>query len=277
MADQTTGDIFRQWLNSLNDRAWEIALHFLDQTITFNGRERANEQFLADIKENTETIPDKTIELDMFIVDTNSEKVAARLIHGGTFSKPYLGVDATGKRIEWPEHMLCWLKNGKITRITTLIDLEIMKEQNPKIPRTPSLQQRKPAEPVNLGDNYRQYVNAINTLTMQDHFPKYCQPQLTHNMRRLTIDQYRLFIESSFDNIQGLTFTIKELIIDDASQQLAARLEFGGRSVKEFMRIPPSGQEVQFWEHVFYVFDEGRITWVWAMLDLEAYKGRLDG
>lgn len=274
MASQITGDVFRSWLSSLNDRNWDDAALFLDETITFNERNLTKQEYMSEIQESFKAIPDDNIELDMLIVDTNSPKLAARLIHSGTLSKPYHGVQVTGKRIKWPEHMLCWFKDSKIIRIQTLHDIEIMKEQNPKIPRTPTLQQRPPSEPVNLAENYRAYVNTINTLTMQDHFPKYCQPTLTHNTRKLTIDEYRLFIEGSFENIQGLTFTIKELIVDDASQVLAARLEFGGRSVKEFMGIPPSGEEVRFWEHVFYAFDGGKITWVWAMLDLEAYRGR---
>lgn len=263
---------FRRWIDSINAHDWDAGLDSLHTTVNLNGNDEANTLVISMIREEVQAIPDKKSSLDMLIIGKTSEKLATRLIHSGTLKRSYRGAEVTGAKIEWVEHMFCWFKDGKIVRISSLVDVDGLRKSDKEVPRTPSLEQKKPASSVDLEEVYRQYVQAINTLTMKEEFPKYCHAQLTHNTRHLSIDEYRLFIEASFENIQGLTFHVKEVIVDEDSQRLAARIEFTGRSVKKFMGIAPTGREISLCEHVYYEFDDGKITWVWALLDLESYR-----
>lgn len=79
-------------------------------------------------------------------------------------------------------------------------------------------------------------------------------------------------IESSFDDIRGLHFSVEELVVDDDSAQIAARLGFTGLPVRSFRGIEPTGKEVRFSEHAYYKLHQGRIFWVTSLLDLEAYR-----
>ena len=272
MTSKATEERYRQWIDSWNNRDWEPGLRSLNSNVLHNGTDVLSTDVISKIREEVEAIPNKKTSIDMLIIDSRPVKLAARLIHSGTLEESYRGADVTGKKIEWVEHMFCWFEDGKIVQIATLVDVDGLRGQDTKVERSPSTDRKKSAEPVDLKEAYRRYVHSINTLTMKKEFPKYCQPHLTHNTRRLSIDEYRTFIEASFDNIQGLTFNVKEVIVDDEAQQLAARIEFTGRSAKEFMGIPPTGRAIDLCEHVYYAFDEGKITWVWALLDLEAYR-----
>lgn len=111
---------------------------------------------------------------------------------------------------------------------------------------------------------------------MTEHFPSYYHPTVAHNPRQLGLDQYSSYIEDSFDEIQGVTFTIKEIVADDEAQHVAAPLEFTGTPVRGFRGIQPNGKGVRFWEHVFYILDGGKVSWVWSILDQEAYRKCLE-
>ncbi|KAF7559171.1 hypothetical protein G7046_g4972 [Stylonectria norvegica] len=253
-------DVYRKWLDATNERKWEDALQYLAAELTIDGHQLTNKEYLLQVQSALEAAPDRRTELDTFIADTSADKAAARLIHGATFIKPYNGVKVTGESTEWTEHALYTFVEDKIAHITSLVDLDSARENKRQVTRTPHLKRKQPLQEIDLAAAYRRYIAAINDHEMAEIFPTYCHPELIHNMRRLSLEQYWRFIEGSFEEIQGLSFTIREIIVDKASQQLAARLEFTGKPVKEFMGIQPTGKEVKFWEHVYYTFDDGKMS-----------------
>ncbi|KAL6855481.1 hypothetical protein ACO1O0_006630 [Amphichorda felina] len=266
-------EAYRSWLDAVNRQDTEGIHKLLSDSIVYNGDTTFSK---ADyIGHMTETLPefsiDHRIDLDMLTVNNDASALAARLIHQATLSD---------QRVEWPEHIFIWFNaDGKISRIQTLIDLDALHSDTPSVPlpRTSHTNPSTLPPGSDLPAMYRAYIHAINTHTMTEHFPLYCHPSVTHNARALSLGEYGGFIEDSFGEIRGLSFTVREIVADDDAQYVAARLEFTGTPVSEFRGIRPNGRAVRFWEHVLYGLDGGRISWVWSLLDLEAFRRCLEG
>ncbi|KPM39259.1 hypothetical protein AK830_g7320 [Neonectria ditissima] len=268
----TTNDIshvYHGWLDAVSTRDWDSASKLFASEILHNEETITSQTFLGRVRDEVAAMPDSRIETSIFVLDDPAEKIAAQLVHRGTLVKPHRGVADTGKQIQWSEYVFCGFRNGKLSAWMSLWDLDASKSQSTS---NSTGRFTKRDSDVDLKNLYRQYIHSINTLTMAEHFPDYCQPRITHNGINLSIDEYRSFIESSFEEIKGLKFTIAELVADKESQRLAARLEFSGCPVAEFRGIQPTGNEVTFSEHVLYELDEGKIARVWSVLDLEAYR-----
>ncbi|KAK7398442.1 hypothetical protein QQX98_012193 [Neonectria punicea] len=264
---------FHSWLEAVNTRDWDSALDHLASEILHNEEAITAQTFLRKLQNNLAAMPDSKTESNLLVVDKHAGKIAARLTHFGTLVKPLRGVEVTGKQLEWSEYVFCEFGNGKICAWASLWDLA---HRPSGISDRSSDRATDLNGDIDLENLYRRYIHSINTLKMAEHFPDCCQPQITHNGINLSIDEYRTFIESSFEEIKGLTFTIVKLVADKESQRLAARLEFTGRPMKEFRGIQPTGNEVNFSEHVIYELDEGKIARVWSVLDLDAYRASME-
>lgn len=125
-------------------------------------------------------------------------------------------------------------------------------------------------------DRYHKYIGCINSNTMQSELQKYCQPQVTHNDRILSLDQYSQLIQDSKDAIPDLHFRIDTILFDEESQKLAVRLAFTGTPTGTVAGRDPTGQKVFFSEHVFYQLREGKIHQVWSLVDWDAVRLQLD-
>ncbi|CCF47330.1 hypothetical protein CH063_04122 [Colletotrichum higginsianum] len=92
----------------------------------------------------------------------------------------------------------------------------------------------------------------------------------------MPLEEYRRGVEGSREAISGLRFEIQELLVDDETQQVAARLQITGTPVAEFAGARPNGKAVKFHEHCMYRFDKGKIALVWATMELDAYRRQLE-
>lgn len=258
-------DLYSLWLDAVNLGKWREASQLVGSAVIYNDKQLTNEEFSRQVQEDRESFSDKKTTLDMCIIGNNNASLATRLIHSAT-------LPTSPSAIEWEELSFCWFKDEKLVKVTSLTDVDAKQKQTASVPRTPSLDRKPAPSGFSIENTYEDYIHAINTLTMKETFPRFCQPTVTHNTRSFSMDEYRIMIEDSFRQIKGLNFTITELVADDASQQVASRLEFTGKPVEEFVGIQPTGRDVNFWEHAFYQLDEGKIVRVWSILDLDSYR-----
>jgi predicted ester cyclase len=285
MAVPRIGDTFRAWVEAINGRNWPKAAEHVAPTVVFGGQQLSREQFVASIRDSIEAFcPDARLEVDMTITSAAGDRLAVRVIHAATFAKETMGVPATGKRVEYAENSMVWGdESGLVARVQSLTDWDAARQGVTHVERTPEdLPRRPPAlagdgERQDLDAQYRAYIDIINARTMPRDLPRHVHPRLQHNHRDLTLPEYCRLIESSFEEIDGLTFTIVDLVVDEASQRVASRLEFTGTPLKPFRGIQPTGRSVKFWEHAYYQLDEGKISYVASILDFEAYKKCLEG
>lgn len=195
--------------------------------------------------------------------DEEAGTVAARLI-------------AKSSSGEYAKHLYCWYKEARIEKITEILDVDAMEQQQPDIVRAPTWSGSPPAaQAFDLKGFYRDYISCINAQTMTSNLDRFCHPVVTHNGIRLPIDEYRGLMEDSQEAISGLTFNIHTTIVNQKTQQLAARIEFTGTPAREWAGAKPNGKPVEFSEHVFYWLDDGKIKEVVSLVDLKAYREQL--
>ncbi|KAK7229340.1 hypothetical protein V2G26_001510 [Clonostachys chloroleuca] len=185
--------------------------------LNHNGQQLGKQEYLDGLLKATADTQD--IVVDMLIVSSQNPAVAARLIHHS----------GQGHQ-QHPEYVF----------------VHFSSQPSPKITNTNAVK--------DLPSFYTDYIASINTHTMEEHFPRFCQPNLTHNTRSLDIPSYIHLIESSFEDIRGLHFNVVDLVADEAKQQVASRIEFTGRPVRPFRGVEPG------------------IVRVWSVLDMGAYK-----
>lgn len=125
---------------------------------------------------------------------------------------------------------------------------------------------------TDLTTTYRAYIACLNT---QDwaNLGQFVAEDAQHNGRPFGLAGYRAMLEQDFQDIPDLVFTIELLVANPP--HIAARLAFDCTPKGSFLGLPVNGRRVQFTEHVFYEFDDGKITKVWSILDKVAIEAQL--
>ncbi|KAJ7705325.1 hypothetical protein B0H17DRAFT_1126179 [Mycena rosella] len=86
------------------------------------------------------------------------------------------------------------------------------------------------ASQADLQTFYRTYIEAINALPTSTLDP-FLAPEIIHNDKRLSATEYRALI------LDQSTFTIEDLVLDEHTKRIAARLSIevglGARRIKE--------------------------------------------
>jgi predicted ester cyclase len=269
---------YHDWINALNNRDTQFVSNSVAEVAVHDGERIDKEQYVRRVFDILEASSVTKIELDTLIVDTTAQATAARLIHRGTLKIPYLGASVTGKPIEWSEYTLTWFNDdNKIVRTDNLVDVDALRAGTPEAPRTPSLTYSLPPMNFDIAAMYRGYLDTINAQTTKENLHKFVQPVVTHNLHVSNLDQYRLFIEDSFEQVEGMHLKLTDIIVDDVSQQIASRIELSGKPVGSWLGIPPTGRSMRFPEHAFYTLDGGKIAYLWAIRDFDTYKKCLEG
>lgn len=264
--------VLQEWLHAQCARDWELAASLLSAHVVINGQELSANEYIHRLESLTANATNWTASIDLLIQDDDETKLAARVIHSTSLD------DVVPPKASRVEHLFLWTSQGKMAKLISLNDRHDLNEQATAVASTPTASQNTINESKSsLGSLYTEYIDTINTLTMGDNLDKYCHPVVTHNDHTYSIDEYRMMIESSFDDIKGLHFAINDLVIDSKSQYIGALLGFTGTPVKAFRGILPTGRDVQFSEHAFYRLRYGKIEQVWSLLDLESFKRSITG
>jgi predicted ester cyclase len=242
---------------------------FVQPTVTVNNNVLQRDAFFTHLRSDTE-INNTSSKLDSSVVDVNAQAIAARVIKTPSISSEEA---STGQLVQYQEIMLAWFIDGRLSTIKSLRDDDARRAKEHSTTGTPThLLGYLNSTPVDLDSIYRRYIKSINEKTMEVTFEEFCKPLVTHNTHEKTIAEYISLIQESQEAIQGLYFDIQHLLVDNISGQVAARLEFTGVPVKTWANAEPNGQSVKFHEHVMYWFDEGKIHWVWSVVDLDTYR-----
>ncbi|KAM3497058.1 hypothetical protein MY10362_009575 [Beauveria mimosiformis] len=255
---------FSQWLDALWNGDWGHAETFVADDVIVNGSSMAGHAYIQKLKdENFETA-----RLDLCIVDDERAELAARFV----FPRSPEPLD---KDKEWTAQTFFSFANDKIAAVQALAGANKSAGPEPNGQTNQETALPKTLTSLDLRKFYTDYIDSINTRTMRDRFQEFCRGVVVHNYFSYVRRQYRGLIESSFDEISGLRFTIERLIVNEETQQVAARLAFTGVPTKNFRGIAPTGNPVSFGEHALYQLEEGRIKQVWSLLDLAAYQASI--
>ncbi|KAK2024649.1 SnoaL-like polyketide cyclase [Colletotrichum zoysiae] len=272
------GARLREYLDCLNNRKFDVIGNHIADTISRNNRTQTRQEHIDRLRSRVEGLAAFQIKIDTLLVDKKAKAVAVRYINRVTLDDAMVYADTDGKTYEFDEQCFVWFDDrGKIARMLTLQDNDGIRLQTPEAAVTPRFFTRTaPKEPVDLAAAYRKYVASINHGTMAKEFPRYCKREVRHNNRVLPVEDYWRGMEASKEAISGLHFHIQELLVDDETQQLAARLQITGLPVAEFAGAKPNGKSVKFHQHCMYRYDNGKIALVWATMELDSYRRQLE-
>ncbi|KAJ4115356.1 hypothetical protein NW768_011208 [Fusarium equiseti] len=249
-------------LSAQHDAQWDKLESLVQPTVTINDKSLQQDGFVAHLRSDGES-KNISAKVESSVVDVDAQAIAARVIKTESISE---------STVRYQEIMLAWFKDGRLSAIKSLQDNDARRAKEPSATETPGHLLNANPSGVDLDSTYRAYIKSINEKTMENTFDKFCQPVVTHNTHEKTIAEYISLIQESQEAIQGLYFDIQDLLVDEESGRVAARLEFTGVPVKTWANAEPSGQAVKFHEHVMYWFDKGKIHWVWSIVDLDTYR-----
>jgi predicted ester cyclase len=123
-----------------------------------------------------------------------------------------------------------------------------------------------------LRRHYLGYIDALNERRFDD-LGEFLADELTYNDQPTTRGQYQQDRRDEVDIIPDLRFNVGLLVVED--DVVACKLDFDCTPVKTFLGYEPSGDRIQFTEHVFYRFAGERIVEVISLLDLAAIRRQL--
>ncbi|KAF4443328.1 polyketide cyclase [Fusarium acutatum] len=252
-------DLLKSILDARNETNWESLESLFQPIMLIDTTSQQRDNFIANLRSATGV----SVKLDSWVVDVNAQAVAARVVKTETLH---------GERCEYQEIILTWFADGRLATLKRLKDGD---SRSAKQTTTPSLLEELKPTSLDIAALYSEYIKSINDKTMEANFDKFCQPSVTHNTVEKTIAEYITLISESQSAIRDLYFDIQDLIVDKDAGRVAARLEFTGVPVKTWGGAEPNGKAVKFHEHVMYWLDEGKIHWVWSVVDLDTYRKQL--
>lgn len=248
--------LLQKWASAVAAGDWAAVEGVLAPSLSVNGVTRTRSSYIQELRSKQQIT-----KLDLLIGNDEKPEIAARFLCNDPS-------EAVSQGEEWTEQGFYSFTDGSISSMQSMAGANTAGTHLP-------IKDEEASESTAAADLckfYTDYIESINTLTMGEHFDTFCQDAVVHNYHSYTREEYKQMIESSFEEITGLHFTIEKLLVNTTGQQVAARLGFTGVPTKEFRGIPPTGKCVRFSEHAFYQLEQGRIRQVWSLLDLEAYR-----
>ncbi|KAJ4269470.1 hypothetical protein NW762_001130 [Fusarium torreyae] len=269
-------DLLETIISAQNEGKWDTLEHLVQPNVVINDNSQQRDVFIAKLRSDIEN-QGKSSKLDSCVVDVNAQAITARIIK--TQTPPAEKEEERAsiiQTIQYQEITLAWFIDGQLSALKTLQDNDARRAKQHSATATPThlLENSSPTS-LNLEEMYRGYIKSINDKTMEANFQNFCKPSVTHNTHQKTIPEYISLIKESQSAIKNLYFDIQDLVVDNESGRVAARLEFTGTPVKEWADAEPNGDSVRFHEHVMYWLDEGKIHWVWSIVDLDTYRRQL--
>ena len=274
----TAGELYTSFVAAMNARDWATAESLLAPSPTVNGQPLSSAFLITQISGLSGLGPDLVSTIDLIHETQAGDAAFTRVIHRLTLSQDAFGAKATGKPVEFAEHSLFKVEDGKVAVINTMMDFEALREgAEEQIRWAPKLVQPAPApEGFDLQATYDAYVASLNDRTFNQKYLEFTNDTLTHNTNDLTADQFRGFLEEATKIIEGQKYHVAETIVDNEKQRIAARIVISGTPAKEFRGMKPTGKSVEFPENALYQFDGGKIKQITALLDLDAYRKGLE-
>ncbi|KAI0841495.1 SnoaL-domain-containing protein [Hypoxylon sp. FL0890] len=275
---------YRSIIDCVNEKRWEDLPRDMHSHFVKNGQDSTPESYAAEIKSQGGKVE---IIVDALTIDRESDQrlSAAVLVRFKPAGGSNEGIGAVDRTISFMEQHFVWFAEGKVSKILILADHDDRQRQlsKPEASYKADLISHEPPPRTSgtklsaseLHEKYRAYISCINAQAMETDLHNFCSPEVVHNTKTLTINEYRLLIQEAFTAIPDITFDLPTVIADEEAQRVAARIEFTGTPVGIIAGAKPNGRSVNFCEHVTYRFEEGKVARVWSIVDWASYRAQL--
>ena len=115
--------------------------------------------------------------------------------------------------------------------------------------------------------NQRDYEIANQILQEQVNFRGSLGPAMVGR------DKVCEYVKSVTDALQNYTCEIQEIVVD--GEKAAAKVLFRGIHVGEFMGFEPTGKEVSWLGAAFFESENGLLTTIWVLGDMQSLTSNL--
>jgi predicted ester cyclase len=120
MTNADLENIYRAYLDALNERRLDDLVHFVHDELTYNGDTLTRQQYRDLIAADIAAIPDLTF--DAHIIVAGDDRVACRIVFDCTPQHEFLGFSPNGQRLSFAEHVFYHFRGSRIASVSSLID-----------------------------------------------------------------------------------------------------------------------------------------------------------
>ncbi|KAK4176341.1 hypothetical protein QBC36DRAFT_9873 [Triangularia setosa] len=287
---------FRLFIDRVNRRQWEFLPNIANQKLSYNGEPISLHDLVHVFKEEFGQGSTSKLHIAVMVggdIHPNppagklklfrQDPVAARVcVRNLATERGRTGSMRCPERTEYARHMVVSFDKGKISSMYDIREeppriskRKLAATKSRKVLPVPGLRPPPPPVSINLGAFYEDYIDAINSgvENMHREVKPFCKTGgVTHNGVHLSVDKYISLMRDAMDHVPDLKFQVHTCAVDERRQMIAARLEFVGTPVKSWMGALPTGDEVEWSEHVFYWLEHGKISDVISIVDWETYR-----
>jgi len=126
MADDLVA-VYRDYLACLNERRWDDLGEFVADELSYNRRRLTLADYRALLDADTTATPDLRYRAEHLLAD--GDLVACRLWFECVPRQRFLGIEPTGVRVSFAEHVFYRFRQRRIVDVWSLIDKDAVREQ----------------------------------------------------------------------------------------------------------------------------------------------------
>ncbi|MFI1390328.1 ester cyclase [Streptomyces griseoaurantiacus] len=115
---------YRAYLRALNERRLDDLVHFVRDTLTYNGEPMERRRYRDMIATDIAAVPDLRFDVGLLVV--SADQVACRLVFDCTPRHEFLGFVPDGGRVSFAEHVFYTFEDGRIATVWSLIDRDAL-------------------------------------------------------------------------------------------------------------------------------------------------------
>jgi predicted ester cyclase len=127
MSDETLTEVYRRYLDCLNERRWDDLGLFVCEDAIHNSRPLGLSGYRAMLESDTAAIPDLEFVAEMIVAE--GDTLASRLVFDCTPQRPFLGFEPPGIQIVFAEHAFYRFRGVKIAEVWSVIDTQAIEAQ----------------------------------------------------------------------------------------------------------------------------------------------------
>jgi predicted ester cyclase len=118
---------YRAYIAVLNDRRFGELDGYVHDRITYNDEPMTRQEYENLLAEDVRAIPDLKYQIQALVIQGG--QVACRLWFDCTPEREFLGLEPTGARVGFAEHVFYEFDDGRIRRVRSLIDRSAVERQ----------------------------------------------------------------------------------------------------------------------------------------------------
>jgi predicted ester cyclase len=304
-------DIPLRYTEIVNARAWKCFSQIFADELEVNGSSMSSTDYMTGIKDRLLVMSELRMAAPLVVAyDSTNGWVFARIATRATMRSPRNGFTALNTPFTYMRHTFFHVVNDKIDGVWDLEDGDAIKDQEelvegwdtPFPDSTPrDAGSSNGASPSNdttlqlsagstsLRNAFIDYIEAIKNPELMNSYHNTVlygtvRVSLLVNGDLLQRAHYREELAKLPRAIPGVKITLRKhmLVVDEARQMVAARIEYSGTPTGSHMGYKPNGDnKVKFCEHAIYWFKKTQISKhlvklmidrVETIVDKEAYR-----